>query len=76
MKRLLSVIFTISLMAFMILGIGIVLIQVFSLLMMNGALSVWVTGMPKKIVILLSALAGFSGFIYSYIREDNQNAEK
>lgn len=54
----------------MLLGIGIVLVQTFALITANGALSIAAAGTPKSIVILLATIAGFSGFIYSYFKEE------
>ncbi|WP_101551077.1 hypothetical protein [Anaerotruncus massiliensis (ex Togo et al. 2019)] len=70
-KKLLSWIFTLSLVLFMLMGIGIVLVQAVALVTANGALSIAAAGTPKSIVILLSAIAGFAGFIYSYFKEGN-----
>ena len=69
-KKLLSWIFTVSLILFMLLGIAIVLIQAVALVTANGALSIAAAATPKSLVILLSAIAGFSGFIYSYFKEE------
>lgn len=55
----------------MLMGIGIVLVQAVALVTANGALSIAAAGTPKSIVILLSAIAGFAGFIYSYFKEGN-----
>lgn len=67
MRKVLSTIFTVCLMLFMIMGIGIVLIQALCIIIGNGALSAVVAGTPKTIVLYLSVIAGFAGFIYSYI---------
>lgn len=72
LRNALSVIFTVCLMLFMVMGIGIVLIQAFAMLTGNGALSIAVAGTPKSIVIFLSVIAGFAGFFYSYLPKEEK----
>lgn len=46
-KKLLSWIFTLSLVLFMLMGIGIVLVQAVALVTANGALSIAAVGTPE-----------------------------
>ena len=69
LSKIIKPIFTISLMLFMALGIIIVLVQLFSLLIMNGELSMKVYDGLRFWAIRLSCIAAFAGFIMSYLKE-------
>ena len=62
-------VFTITLSLFMILGAIIVIVQLFSLITLNGALSVSVYENLRLWAIRFSVIAGFAGFGMSYLRK-------
>jgi hypothetical protein len=69
LKKIILPIFTISLALFMVLGVIIVLVQLFSIITLNGALSVSVYEGLKLWAIRFSAIAGFAGFAMSYLKK-------
>lgn len=65
-------IFTASLIAFMILGAIIVLVQIFSIITLNGDLSVGVYQGLRLWAIRFSCIAAFAGFAMSYLKENKK----
>lgn len=65
--KILMTVFTICLAAFVIMGLVIVLTQVFAMIIGNGALSIGVSDLLLKPTVAVSAAAGISGWLYSYI---------
>ena len=68
-------IFTASLIAFMILGAIIVLVQIFSIITLNGDLSVGVYQGLRLWAIRSSCVAAFAGFAMSYLKENKKVVE-
>ena len=72
LRTVLSFVFTACLILFVVMGIGIVFVQAFAMITGNGALSVAAAGTPKSVVIMLAVIAGFAGFLYSYLPEEEK----
>ena len=67
--KAIKTVFIISLVLFIILGIIIITIQIFSYLTLNGTLSVMVADTIVEPAVILSAIATISGWLYSYIHK-------
>ena len=70
LRKIILPIFTVSLILFMVLGAIIVLVQLFSIITLNGALSESIYGGLKLWAIRFSAVAGFAGFAMSYLKKE------
>lgn len=67
MISVITVIFNISLMLFLLLGAAIVLVQLVSVFLLNGALASGINDMLKLWSIRASVVAAFCGFIVPYL---------
>jgi hypothetical protein len=73
LRKIILPIFTVSLILFMVLGAIIVLVQLFSIITLNGALSISVYEGLKLWAIRFSAVAGFAGFAMSYLKKEKSS---
>lgn len=67
MINIITMIFNISLMLFLFLGAAIVLVQLVSVFLLDGALASGINGMLKLWSIRASVVAAFCGFIVPYL---------
>lgn len=67
MINIITMIFNISLMLFLFLGAAIVLVQLISVFLLDGALASGINGMLKLWSIRASVVAAFCGFIVPYL---------
>lgn len=76
LTSILMPIFNISLNLFLILGGIIVIVQLFSIITINGALSISVYQMLRLWAIRFSAIAAFAGFGMSYLMKGKETTEQ
>lgn len=68
-KDWITVLFNVSLMVFLLLGAAIVLVQLISVFLVNGAMAAGVNDMLKLWSIRTSVVAAFCGFIVPYLKK-------
>jgi|GEM_PF-5982272 len=66
MKNIIKTIFTICVMIFILMGVTLVGIQIFSIFTLDGALSIRMDNLIKPVMIKFSVVVGILGFINGY----------
>ncbi len=67
LKSTITVVFCISLALFLLMGAAIVIVQLISVFLVNGAMSTAVNDILKLWSIRISVVAAFCGFIVPYL---------
>lgn len=66
-KKFLETIFVCGVIAFMLLGSVIVLIQIYCVITVNGALSIYITKSLGKFTFAIATITGLIGFVQGYL---------
>lgn len=66
--RILSLIFTVTVILFMLMGAAIVLVQLIGIILGNGAMVLGVSKAIKNLSTEIAAVCGFAGFFAAYLK--------
>ncbi|RKL63336.1 hypothetical protein DXT63_07065 [Thermoanaerobacteraceae bacterium SP2] len=66
-RKILSTLFAVGVIVFMIMGTIIVVVQLFGVITLNGPLTINISGALAKPAFVVSAVTGLLGFIQGYI---------
>lgn len=66
--RILSLIFTVTVILFMLMGASIVLVQLIGIILGNGAMVLGVSKAIKNLSTEIAAVCGFAGFFAAYLK--------
>lgn len=72
MRKIIQLLFTISLILFMVGGTLLVLGQIMGIILMNGELMVQVTNIFSEPTFITASISGLLGFVYSYFPKEKQ----
>lgn len=72
--RILSAVFTVTVILFMLMGAAIVLVQLVGVILGNGVLVLGISKTLKNLSTEIAALCGFAGFFAAYLKPKKKAA--